>query len=71
LAAGGLDQLHSRGSIGKVDHRNIDAILGEAFGECLPDTIGATRDNGNFILVAFGHSNLPLSSPGRAQRESR
>ena len=44
-----------RGTIGEIDNRNIDAVLGETFGKGLSNAVGTTSDNGNFVLVAFGH----------------
>jgi hypothetical protein len=74
LATGSFHQLHGRGAVGDVDHRNVHAVLGQSFREGLPDAVRRAGDDGDFVFVTLGHFDSPcffLSSPGRAQRESR
>jgi hypothetical protein len=55
LPAGSLDQFYGRSAVSNVDHRDMHAILGETLGKGLPDAVGGTGDDGNFVFVTFGH----------------
>jgi hypothetical protein len=59
LATGGLHQLHGVLAVGDIGHRDMHAVLGQPFRESLPDAVGATGDDGDFVLVTLGHSISP------------
>ena len=55
LAAGGFHQLHGLRAVADIDDRDVHAVFGQPFGEGLPDAAGAAGDDGDFVLVTFGH----------------
>ncbi len=78
LTAGGLDHFHGRRAVADVDDGDVHAVLGQPLGEGLPDAAGGAGDDGDFVLVTFGHcdfsrctnSNRLILSEG-AKRPSR
>src|SRR5262245_13364039 len=58
LAPGGFNQLHGILAVRKIGNRDMHAILGQSPGEGLADPAGATRNNGDLVLVTFGHCLL-------------
>ena len=45
-----------------VGDGDVHAVLGETLGKRLADAVGRSGDDGDFVLVAFGHVFSPFAS---------
>ena len=65
LPPGGFHHFHGVGGVAEIDDGDVHAVLGQTFGEGLPDAAGGAGDDGDFILVTFGHCCFLLASAAR------
>jgi hypothetical protein len=61
-APGQLDQFYGVRARRDVGNGDVHAVLGETFRECLADAFRSAGDDGDFVLVAFGHVFTPCSA---------
>jgi hypothetical protein len=59
LAAGLLDELDGLIARRDIGDNDVHAVFRQALGERLPDAVRCAGDDGNLVLVAFGHCVFP------------
>ena len=59
LTPGRFDHLRGVFARRDIGDRDMHAVLGQTFGKSLADAFRSAGDNGDLVLVAFGHAMPP------------
>ena len=74
VAPGGLHHFYRFAAVAEISDRDMHAVFRQSLGKRLPDAAAGAGDDGDFVLVTFGHclpSDFLASSAGSAARRSR